>query len=67
MLLSPFDIVYSQEARVYTLLSLSATLYGATCFYYLNALITSARRLDISGLAWALLYLTGPSIGLRLG
>lgn len=50
--LSPFDIAYSQEARVYTLLSLSATLYGATCFYYLNApSLPRGVWISLSGLA----------------
>lgn len=35
--LSPFHIFYSQEARMYSLLALAATLYAATCFYYLRA------------------------------
>jgi mannosyltransferase len=34
---SPFHLKYSQEARMYSLLSLSATLYAATCFHYLRA------------------------------
>lgn len=35
--LSPFSVIYSQEARMYSLLALAATLYAATCFYYLRA------------------------------
>ena len=35
--LSPFHIWYSQEARMYSLLALAATLYAATCFHYLRA------------------------------
>jgi mannosyltransferase len=35
--LSPFHITYSQEARMYSLLALTATLYAASCFYYLRA------------------------------
>ena len=35
--LSPFHIKYSQEARMYSLLALAATLYAATCFDYLRA------------------------------
>jgi len=34
--LSPFHLSYSQEARMYSLLSLTATLYAATCFRYLR-------------------------------
>jgi hypothetical protein len=34
--LSVFDIQYSQEARMYSLLALSATLYAATGFNYLR-------------------------------
>ena len=35
--LSPFHLTYSQEARMYSLLALAATLYAATCFDYLRA------------------------------
>ena len=35
--LSPFHIAYSQEARMYSLLALAATIYAATCFHYLRA------------------------------
>jgi mannosyltransferase len=35
--LSPLSVIYSQEARMYSLLALAATLYAATCFYYLRA------------------------------
>lgn len=35
--LSPLGIAYSQEARMYSLLALAATLYAATCFHYLRA------------------------------
>jgi mannosyltransferase len=35
--LSPFHLWYSQEARMYSLLALAATLYAATCFHYLRA------------------------------
>jgi mannosyltransferase len=35
--LSPFHLWYSQEARMYSLVALAATLYAATCFYYLRS------------------------------
>ena len=35
--LSPFHVWYSQEARMYSLLALAATLYAATSFHYLRA------------------------------
>jgi 4-amino-4-deoxy-L-arabinose transferase-like glycosyltransferase len=35
--LSPLHIWFSQEARMYTLLALAATLYSATSFHYLRA------------------------------
>jgi mannosyltransferase len=34
---APFHIWYSQEARMYSLLALAATLFAATCFHYLRA------------------------------
>jgi mannosyltransferase len=53
--LSKFHLTYSQEARMYSLLALAATLYAATCFHYLRT--PSLQRgawVSLTGLA--LLY-----------
>jgi uncharacterized membrane protein len=53
--LSPFHFKYSQEARMYSLLALTATLYAATCFYYLRA-PSLARGAFVSLAGLALVY-----------
>lgn len=50
--LSPFDIAYSQEARMYSLLALAATLYAATSFHYLHTpSLLRGAWISLSGLA----------------
>jgi mannosyltransferase len=50
--LSPFHLEYSQEARMYSLLALAATLYAATCFYYLQApSLQRSACVSLAGLA----------------
>jgi mannosyltransferase len=50
--LSPFHFVYSQEARMYSLIALAATLYAATCFHYLRApSLLRGAWVSLSGLA----------------
>ena len=53
--LSGFHIWYSQEARMYALLSLAATLFAASSFYFLR-LPTVPRASLVSLAALALLY-----------
>jgi uncharacterized membrane protein len=49
---SPFHFKYSQEARMYSLLALTATLYAATCFYYLRApSLGRGALVSVAGLA----------------
>jgi mannosyltransferase len=50
--LSPFHLWYSQEARMYSLLALAATLYAATCFHYLRApALSRGAWVSLAGLA----------------
>ena len=53
--LSPFHVWYSQEARMYSLLALAATLYAATSFHYLRA-PSLARGAWVSLAGLALVY-----------
>jgi mannosyltransferase len=49
--LSPFHVVYSQEARMYSLLSLATTLYAASCLYYIRSpSILRSIWISLSGL-----------------
>jgi mannosyltransferase len=49
---STTHIFYSQEARMYSLLALAATLYAASSFYFITSPTTSrAALLAVSGLA----------------
>jgi uncharacterized membrane protein len=52
---SPFHLQYSQEARMYSLLALAATLYAATCFHYLRT-PSVARGALVSLAGLVLLY-----------
>ena len=65
--LSPFGIEYSQEARMYSLLALAATLYAATCFHYCgHHRFCVAPGYPSRGWRWCTPTLTAHSIGLRL-
>jgi uncharacterized membrane protein len=46
--LAPFHLLYSQEARMYSLLALTATMFAATSFYYV-------RRPSPARAVWVLL------------
>src|SRR5262249_23620797 len=52
---SSFHIYYSQEARMYTLLALSATLYAATAFSFVTS-PTNARAALLAVCGLALVY-----------
>jgi 4-amino-4-deoxy-L-arabinose transferase-like glycosyltransferase len=52
---SSFHIYYSQEARMYTLLALAATLYAAAAFFFIKS-PTHARAASLTVFGLALVY-----------